>query len=155
MQRILDDFKKHNSYSIDLYFPNEIKENFLKILTNTFYLNLKKVSLQLKKDLFDERILLSDEEMKNKISQYYLNSLSETRKKILEYFKIQDTELRAVSLLRSYVFTLPRSNEVRKKYEKFNEILSKVENNLKNRIIPEEYIDKTNNFCTDEIKDVK
>jgi hypothetical protein len=128
--------------------------NFLKILSNTFYLNLKKVTLKIKTEVLDKGLKLSQEEMGNAISKYYQDNLIETRKTILRFFKVKNGYLKSTSLMRCYVFTLSRSDPIRQRYELLNDILHKVEENLGNKIIPTEFIDQSNEYYTNEIKDV-
>lgn len=138
IEQLLDNFKDNSSFELVYNFPKEIKENYLKILSNTFYLNLKKVSILIKP--FLENKDMSQESLNNKVNELYLNNLSQTRLEILKFFKVHDYDVKAVTLLRYYVFTLPRKDEVRKKYEEFNIILNKIEQNLVNKLIPDEFL---------------
>lgn len=131
-----------------------MKSNFLKILSNTFYINLKKVTLKLKTEILDKGIKLSQEEMSKTIAKYYQQNLNETRKTILRFFKVKKAYLKSSSLMRCYVFTLLHSDPTWQRYELLNDILHKIEENLGNKIIPSEFIDQSNENYTNEIKDV-
>jgi hypothetical protein len=155
IEKVLRDFQQESNISdLTVDFPEELTSNFLKILSNTFYLNLKKVTLKLKTEILDKGIKLSQEEMSDAVANYYQESLIETRKTTLSFFQVKKGYLKSSSLMRCYVFTLLRSNPVRQRYELLNDILHKVEENLGKKIIPTEFIDQSSEYYTNDIKDV-
>ncbi len=132
-------------------FPQEIKDNYVKIVTNTFYHTLRKVTALVKEDYDKGK---TKNELAELIGKYYQRVLIEVRKKVLDFFKVKDEIVQAITLVRCYVFTLPRNDPARKQHESCLHILNQVEDNLAMKIIPEEFLDRTNTNYTEEIKDV-
>lgn len=162
IEKFLNDFKSDNAkLKIDIEFPKEIVDNFLKIFTNTFYHTLKSVVFKLKSGVLDKvddkeensYSFVSVDAFEDKIAKYTVEILGPTRKKIMKMFQVKDTDVRAVSLLRCYAFTLERSNPVRQKYEYLNSMLHKINENLKNKIIPREFVDVNDYYYTQEVID--
>jgi hypothetical protein len=148
----LVEFQKDDSFKVNITMPKEISENYLKILTNTFYLTLMKSAIQIKDLIYTSN--MTQEELADKVAKFYQTNLIEVRKKILEFYKVKDIpDMRAITLVRSYVYTLSKKDLVRQKHEHFLNILGKVEENLSKKIIPVEFIDNTNEYYCEEVQD--
>lgn len=119
-------------------------------MTNTFYHTLRKVTALVKEDYDKGK---SQNELAEIIGKYYQKALIEVRKKVLEFFNVKDEIVQAITLVRCYVFTLPRNDPARKQHESSLSILGKVEDSLSMKIIPEEFLDNTNTHYTEDIKD--
>ncbi len=94
----------------------------------------------------------SQDELTQSVTKYYQKTLGDVRKKVLEFFKVQDNIVKAITLVRCYVFTLPRNDSIRKQHELYLNILNQVEINLSKKIISEEFVDNTSSFYSDDIK---
>ncbi len=95
----------------------------------------------------------SQDELASLVGKYYQQTLGEVRKRVLDFFHVKDAIVKNITLVRCYVFTLPRNDELRKQHEMYLHILNQVEDNLAQKIIPEEFVDNTNSNYSDEIKD--
>ena len=133
-------------------FPKNISNNYLKIISNLFYLTLRKCSIQMK-------TLLLSGELKDipKLSDYvkdlYMKNLGEVRERVCLFFKVEDDSLiSSRTLLRVYTHYLKKDDEVRIQYQKLNEILDEIEKNMCIGIFPEEFFDNESKY-KDEPKD--
>lgn len=140
--KIINDFKTslQNRTVPHVDFGESISKNYLKIISNIFYLNLRKVQKQLKDNIIDKEISVGDsQETFNKLYKKYLK---ETRFEVLKFFQVTHPDvLSSKVLLRIYVFFYEKENELRKNYEKMNEEV----NQLIKKIV--------NTGCVDELYD--
>ena len=149
-------FLDPNALDYKLEFPQEIKDNYLKIVTNVFYLNIKEVSLRFKEEFFEKPLTSSQEELLKLVNDYYLELLPKVRAKVYKFFNIEDKyDVPSLIYVRNYNSFLPKDDPIVKAENEYRNILFKVENNLTLKIIPEEFIDSSSVFYTNEPKDVK
>jgi hypothetical protein len=105
---LLAEFMRDSKIEINI--PSELSENYVKIISNIFAINLHKVALEVKQDIFDKGEKLSNETLKQIISVYYEKHLKTTRKQVLLFFNVKSEELKGRILLRAYTNMLPASD---------------------------------------------
>lgn len=115
-------------------------------------MNLRKVALYIKEEYIDNDVVIGPDALNQIVKDSYNKFLDETRKQVLKFFKVPNTnDVKAKVLVRIYVFTLKKDDPVKKQYEHFSKVLNNVEENFRNKIIPEEFLDSG---FIDEPKDV-
>ena len=147
------DFLKNNSLTYS--FPKSISENYLKIISNLFYITLGKCSLVMKKKVIDkENLEEGDKDYKNLIRNLYMSNLDSVRNRVCKYFCIEDDSLiSGRTLLRVYTHSLDSNHVVRSSYLKLNDCLDKIEDNMTKSIFPEDFVVEENIKEIEEIKD--
>jgi hypothetical protein len=130
--KLLADFMRDNNFEIQI--PIQLSQNFLKIVTNIFYLNLQKVAVEVKRDIFDKQENLSRAALREIISVYYDKNLKSTRKKVLQFFKVVSGDIKARTLLRAYTNLLPKDHTDRLAYIKYFEIKERIEDKLAEKV---------------------
>lgn len=154
--KLLEEVKRsflENSSIISFNFKNNLKLNFLKVISNIFYLNLLNTSQKLKIHLSKEELLDKTQRV-DFIRNEYVRNLEVIRNKVVSFFKLKDDSLIDIrTLLRIYIYTLNENDSVRVKYSLLNKQLNDVEENLKNCIFSEELIDNENKYYNEEILD--
>jgi hypothetical protein len=140
-EKLLADFMRDDKMEITI--PEELSKNFLKIITNIFYLNLQKVTREIKLDIFDKNENTSEDALKNIISVCYEKNLKATRKKVITYFKVKSTELKGRTLLRAYTNLLPSSHPDRLTYINYYNIKELIQEHLAKRIYNQTLLEET------------
>lgn len=147
------DFLKNNNLTYS--FPKSISENYLKIISNLFYITLGRCSLVMKKKVVDkENLEDGDKDYKNLIRNLYMSNLDSVRNRVCKYFCIEDDSLiSGRTLLRVYTHSLESNHVVRSSYLKLNDCLDKIEDNMTKSIFPEDFVAEENIKEIEEIKD--
>lgn len=158
MNIIKKNFLKINSPNYT--FPENLKNNYLKVISNIYYLTLNKLSIQIKDRLlyYKEKLSLIEfeEYLKNEFDKElrntYLNNLVAQRKEVCDYFDIQEDCLISLStLLKCYSLSLDYNDIGRIENRNYGVIVSQVIENIKKGIFVKEYFD--NNTIQDNIHD--
>ena len=125
--------------TVPITFPTVVKEEFLKIVTNIFFLTSYKSWIDLKN---------SDSEDKKSVDEYYQKNLKNVRKMVYSFFKVPKLpEINTKYLVRLYPFSLSKDDPVKQKYYKYSESINKILENLDKKIIPEFFLsDDTSSF---------
>ena len=142
-------------------FSKNISENYLAIISNLFYLTMKKSSQHIHKlwleDMKNE--VKSQQEYLKLVRESYVKNLESTRNEIINFFGIEDDSLiSARNLLRVYTHSLPVGHKVTKEYHRFNELLNKIEKNMAICIFPKEFFNEEHeldNIPKREIRDLE
>jgi hypothetical protein len=141
---------KEDTLFLTINFPKELEDNYIKILSNTYYLNLKKVALEMEKHIKDSQLHRKQDVAMQTVTELYAKYLDETRDQAIKFFNIYNNpQLSARALVRSYVFNLSLKHPTKQKYMDITEILYQIEDNMSKGIIPEEFLDKSNKYYTD------
>jgi hypothetical protein len=130
-------------------FPIQIAENFLKIVSNIYYLNTVKVWIIFKRDYLNQEI--QDNKLIEKI---YQDNLKATRKLVYNYFGVKNqTQIKAKYLVRMYPYSFEKNNPLKIKYFQITDLINKILINLQNKIIPEKFTSLSNEYVL-EVQDV-
>lgn len=128
---------------VDFNFPKQMEMNYLKIISNTFYLCLKQTALEIK-EIYnkDEFSSLSKEDKLQKIRTTYMKNLTTHRQNVISFFKVEEPQglIDLRTCLRMYTHSLDLSSQVRIKYSELNSTLDEIELNMIDGIFPTEYI---------------
>jgi hypothetical protein len=148
-EQLKADFLRHNKVNIQV--PNELSQNYLKIITNVFYLNLQKVCIDVKNDIIVKGEKLSRDAMKQIIAVYYEKHLKLTRRTVLQYFNVKSDTIKPRTLLRAYTNLLSKQSPERSAYLSFYELKEKIEENLADGMLNEELTSEVYKEPRDEV----
>ena len=98
---------------LDLSFDKNLVANYIKVISNIYYLNMRKVYIEFKENYIDKvEIKFTDNRDVNDIlHKIYNDNLRETRLNVCKYFNIQNTEDLSLKLMiRIYYYYLPKSD---------------------------------------------
>jgi hypothetical protein len=140
------------SDSVNVEFPEEIKNNFLKIVSNIYYINLYKTW----KDFKAEYLHLDKNSIPKRIvDTLYQKHLKETRRQVYEFFKVPKTKVfDSKNFVRLYPFSLPFKDPVKSTYFKISEEIDILCENINKKIIPEIFLTEIEEGELCKIKDV-
>lgn len=145
-------FIKESPLNCPMEFPANLKENFLKILTNVFFLNVRKVIQELKKNNFEIYKNHSKEQILEKIITLYDDNLKETRRTVVAFFGIERQKYFSQKvLIRYYAYSLDLDDPVRTKYKQYSANLTKIEENLAENKFPTELLDESSELISGPI----
>jgi len=118
-------FKKSIEKSLvlpHLSFDERLSKSYIKIVSNTYYLNLRKTAVSLKDDYINKRYLFhNDREAYDIINKIYNKNLKKTRNEVCDFFDIADhANLDRKLMIRLYYYYLPKNNPERIKMDEFN-----------------------------------
>jgi len=126
--------------NVPVKFDNNIQENFIKIVTNIFYINSYKTWIDWKNSDKSDR-----SKKLQKVEEIYQKNLKSTRKIVYEYFKIPKLSfINSKYLVRLYPHSLAKDHPIRVKYTKFSDIINIILENLSNNIVPEIFLKEFN-----------
>lgn len=156
MKKLDTEFRRPNASKLDITFPKELTDNYLKILTNTYYLNIKKVTAKIRQEILDINRNIPPEDIKAICEGVYGEYLDNTRTEVLNYFKIPTVnDISPKLLVRIYVFSLPKDHPDKIGYHSHSKTLNQIEKNLSHGKIPEEFLDSDDVNFRDKPKDVR
>jgi hypothetical protein len=119
---MLADFKKYfdRDQLMKINFGEAITKNYLNIISNIYYLNMRKTQKKFKDDFLDQGYDFKDaKESLTAFNGIYKSFLKETRQQVVDFFKISSMDtLPPKVLLRIYPIYFPAYSELRKNYEK-------------------------------------
>ena len=76
-----------NGELMEMKFEDNLKNNYLKVISNIFYLNIGKVQLNFQRNYIDKKHeFLDDQDAYKKIQEIYNLSLKETRSNVCQFF---------------------------------------------------------------------
>jgi len=134
---LISDFLKYygNDQLFKINFGEAIDKNYLKIISNIYYLNIRKTQKDLKKNYIDEGYVFNDEDSKSKkFNELYKHHLKSTRKEVIEFFKVgsENSVLSVKIMLRIYPYYNSKYHPLRLSYEKINNevnlVIKKIQN---------------------------
>jgi hypothetical protein len=121
---ILAKFKKSfdNGQLMNIDFGESINRNYLKIISNIYYLNLRKVQKKFKNEYGDKNYKFQDASEPGKVfNDIYKSFLKETRAEVLNFFKVTHSDLLPSKIvLRIFPYYFSPYHPLRIKYEQMN-----------------------------------
>jgi len=104
-------------------FGEALTHNYLKIITNIYYLNLRKTQKKFKEEFVDKGHDFRDaSETANTFNDIYKSFLKETRSEVLGFFKVTTSDVLSPKvMLRIYPFYFSPYHPMRIQYEKINQ----------------------------------
>lgn len=122
--KIISNFKKHfdRDELMKIDFGESMNKNYLKIITNIYYLNLRKTQKKFKDDFVDKGYDFKDaNETANAFNDIYKSFLKETRREVLDFFKVGESDVLSPKvMLRIFPFYYSPYHPLRIQYEKIN-----------------------------------
>lgn len=145
---------------LDYTFSNNISSNYLKIISNLFYLVLRKVSVSIKRKFIDDFEYANklEIEKEDEVRKEYTLNLEEKRNEVFKFFKVEDDSLiTSRCLVRVFTHSLSVNDPIRVKYLELNSYLNQIESNMVKNIFAEEFIIDVdeNNKVLDIERDLK
>ncbi len=131
-------------------FSDQIKNNYLKIISNIFYINITKAATKFKLEIIDQNKFEGEnnEQINEKIfNDMYKSSLKETRNEVAQFFKITPHEIYSIPikvLFRIYPYYLDEKDEVRIKYKAMNDEVNKVTAYIEKRKVIDRFTNQSN-----------
>jgi hypothetical protein len=104
-------------------FGEAMSKNYLKIISNIYYLNLRKTLKKFKDEFLDKGYDFKDaSETANAFNDIYKSFLQATRKEVLSFFNVVESDVLSPKvMLRIYPFYFSPYHQLRIKYEKINQ----------------------------------
>ena len=157
LEKIKSSFLSNNQ--IEYSFSQKVKSNYLKIISNIFYLNLAYSSKVVKSKLVVGE-LTNESERLALVRNSYMKNLDTVRSKVCEFFKVTDDSLLlSRTILRIYGYTFKEQDSTKEKYSNLNKALDLIEKNMLSGLFAEELInpdDKNyNDGVLDEVRDLQ
>jgi hypothetical protein len=119
---MLADFKKYfdRDQLLKINFGEAITKNYLKIISNIYYINLRKTQKKFKDEFSDQGYEFKDsKESLAAFNGIYKSFLKETRLQVVDFFKVTPMDtLPPKVLLRIYPIYFPAYSELRRNYER-------------------------------------
>lgn len=131
-------------------FSDQIKNNYLKIISNIFYINITKAATKFKLEIIDQNKFEGEnnEQINEKIfNDMYKSSLKETRNEVAQFFKVTPHEIYSIPikvLFRIYPYYLDEKDEVRIKYKAMNDEVNKVTAYIEKRKVIDRFTNQSN-----------
>ena len=101
-----------NGELMEMKFEDNLKNNYLKVISNIFYLNIGKVQLNFQRNYIDiKHEFLDDQDAYKNIQEIYNLSLKETRSNVCQFLK---------TILRLFYYYLPKNHEMRQRMDLIN-----------------------------------
>jgi hypothetical protein len=123
--KIIAEFKQHFNRDelMKIDFGEALTKNYLKIITNIYYLNLRKTQKKFKEEYVDKGHDFRDaSETANTFNDIYKSFLKETRSEVLGFFKVASSDVLSPKvMLRIYPFYFSPYHPMRIQYEKINQ----------------------------------
>ena len=100
---------------MQLVFDENLKKNYIKAVSNIYYLNISKIQLALQKEfIINRHVFQDDRSVFIKIHDIYDKCLKETRIEVCNFFNIRETpDLSLKIMMRIYYYYLPKNDEAR------------------------------------------
>jgi hypothetical protein len=122
---IIAEFKRHldKDELMKIDFPESLTKNYIKIITNIYYHNLRKTQKKFKDEFLNKGYDFRDaSETANAFNDIYKSFLKVTRREVLEFFEVKEQELLSSKvMLRIYPLYFSPYHPLRKEYEKINQ----------------------------------
>lgn len=143
--QMLADFKKcfDRDQLLKINFGEAITKNYLKIISNIYYLNLRKTQKKFKDEFLDLGYEFKDsKESLAAFNGIYKSFLKETRQQVVDFFKVTPMDtLPPKVLLRIYPIYFPAYSELRKNYERIVQQVTFLTKQIQSGFIIEELYD--------------
>lgn len=137
-----------------IHFPENLTNNYLKIISNIYYINMRKVYKQFKLEYVDKNHHFPDNKLAQKaINDLYKSFLKETRNEVIRHFRLIDSEELPVKyLLRIYPYYFSPYHPIRKTYKELDaDVTGIIEKILRFEVIEELGSDSHPNAITSPV----
>jgi hypothetical protein len=128
-------------------FDENIKANYLKVISNIFYLNIRKAQKKFKDEYIDRSTEFRSNplnELSKKFNDLYKHFLKQTRNEVIQFFKLQPSDQLSLKiLLRIYPYFHSPFSPFRKDYDQMNKLV--------NQLIAKIATDETGRHYIDEL----
>lgn len=142
---ILSKFKKcfDGGELMRVDFGEAVSDKYLKIISNIYYLNMRKVQKKIKNEYTNKGYNFKDGEAGKVFNDIYKTFLKETRAEVLKFFNVTHTEmLSSKIILRIYPYYFSPYHPLRIKYEQMNiEVNNVIKKIQLDKIVEELYDD--------------
>lgn len=152
----------NNKTLYPIKFSPKISENYIKIISNIYYINITKTAGKFKEDIIDTNKFMDstidlDGVLERVFNDIYKAFLKETRIKVAEFFGVTNHEVFDIpikTLFRIYPYYLSQDDITRKKYYELTDVVNKLIKFLEQRIVISRFCNpKDPDFCS-EPKDI-
>jgi hypothetical protein len=146
--KVIEEFKEmYDKDDVTGYvFDESIKNNYLKIISNIFYLNIRKAQKKFKDEYIDkssEFRSIPQNELSKKFNDLYKHFLKQTRSEVIEFFNLKQTEQLSLKiLLRIYPYFFSPYSPFRKEYDQMNKLVNQLIAKIANDETGRHYIDE-------------
>ena len=140
-----------NKELFNLRFSQNIIDNYIKAISNIYFVNLRKTSQKFKKDIIDDtnkNYDISNPQTKSLLKKLfndtYKQFLKETRNQVAEFFGFKKHEVFDVpikTILRIYPFYLEKTDPIRMQYSKLTETVNKLIDKLEQMNVASIFVD--------------
>lgn len=151
-----------NKRPFEVKFPENLVNNYIKIISNIYHVNLTKTCKKFKAEVIDknEKVTMSPEMysrlMEKIFNDFYKENLKSTRSEVAEFFKITAHEvfdLPIKTMFRIYPYFLDTSDKVREDYNKLTSVVNNIIIRLENKEIVDEFLNSENKNYSETPKD--
>ena len=110
----------------------DIKKNYLKLVTNIYYMNMRRVQKSFRNKYIDKDYLFKDEQqIKEIMNKLYSEHLKESRSEVANFFNINENKnLDLKIMLRLYYYYLNPFDPNRIKMDEVNQEVNEILTNL-------------------------
>eukprot|EP00340_Litonotus_pictus_P000437 CAMPEP_0170515678 /NCGR_PEP_ID=MMETSP0209-20121228/2082_1 /TAXON_ID=665100 ORGANISM="Litonotus pictus, Strain P1" /NCGR_SAMPLE_ID=MMETSP0209 /ASSEMBLY_ACC=CAM_ASM_000301 /LENGTH=438 /DNA_ID=CAMNT_0010800271 /DNA_START=6 /DNA_END=1322 /DNA_ORIENTATION=+ len=132
-----------------LHFSPALTNNYIKIISNIYYINITKSAQKFKQEIMDAN-KFSDSDPKQMpvlekiFNDMYKAFLKDTRQEVADFYGVKGHdvfELPVKVLLRIYPFYLEQNEEARKKYHALTENVNKLIGHLEKKVVVPQFTD--------------
>jgi hypothetical protein len=111
-------------------FDEAINNNYLKVISNIFYFNIRKAQKKFKDEYIDkssEFRSISSNELSKKFNDLYKQFLKQTRNEVIQYFNLPQSDVLSLKiLLRIYPYFFSPHSPFRKEYDQMNKLVNQL-----------------------------
>lgn len=151
----------NNKTIYPIKFSPKLTENYIKIISNIYYINITRTACKFKEDVIDtnkfsDSTVDLDGVLERIFNDMYKSFLKETRNKVAEFFGVTHHEVFDIpikTLFRVFPYYLDQEDINRKKYYKLTEVVNKLIKYLEQRLVIPRFIDPKNPEYSIEPKD--
>ena len=117
---------------LDFDFGEDIRKNYLKVVTNIYYLNIRRVQKSFREEYIDKGFCFKDEKHIHEImNSLYSKHLKESRNEVADFFKIKENSMLDLKIiLRLYYYYLNPFDEKRLKMDDVNQEVNEILSSL-------------------------
>ncbi len=112
----------------DFDFGDDIRKNYLKVVTNIYYLNIRRVQKSFKEDYIDKGFVFKENRHINQVmNELYSKHLKETRSEVSKFFNLKENaDLDMKIILRLFYYYLIPFDERRIKMDEVNQEVNEI-----------------------------
>ncbi len=112
----------------DFDFGDDIRKNYLKVVTNIYYLNIRRVQISFREDYTDKGFVFRENRHINQVmNELYSKHLKETRSEVSKFFNLKENaDLDMKIILRLFYYYLIPFDERRIKMDEVNQEVNEI-----------------------------